>query len=134
MRESIVPMPENKLGSSHHDCSPTHRCHEFQPGNPWRVALQQSSPPLPRPYSGSTHNSRPPSKTQRMAYRAFAPCLTQGGHSSDADSENDHGGSSMTAMNYIGLDVHKKTISYCVKDVSGRIQQEAGPGRPPASL
>jgi transposase len=30
----------------------------------------------------------------------------------------------MTSMNYIGLDVHKKTISYCVKDVSGRIQQE----------
>src|SRR4030088_354504 len=30
----------------------------------------------------------------------------------------------MTTMNYIGLDVHKKTISYCVKDVSGRIQQE----------
>jgi hypothetical protein len=29
----------------------------------------------------------------------------------------------MTTMNYIGLDVHKKTISYCVKDVSGRIQQ-----------
>src|SRR5246127_2833755 len=26
----------------------------------------------------------------------------------------------MTTMNYIGLDVHKKTISYCVKDVSGR--------------
>ena len=25
-------------------------------------------------------------------------------------------------MYYIGLDVHKKTISYCVKDVSGRIQ------------
>jgi transposase len=31
----------------------------------------------------------------------------------------------MTTMNYIGLDVHKKTISYCVKDMSGRIQQEA---------
>src|SRR6266550_4117755 len=30
----------------------------------------------------------------------------------------------MTTMNYIGLDVHKKTISYCVKDVSDRIQQE----------
>src|SRR5258705_6828787 len=30
----------------------------------------------------------------------------------------------MTTMNYIGLDVHKKTISYCVKDVSGRVQQE----------
>src|SRR6478672_2392581 len=30
----------------------------------------------------------------------------------------------MTTMNYIGLDVHKKTISYCVKDVSGRIQQQ----------
>jgi transposase len=31
-------------------------------------------------------------------------------------------------MNYIGLDVHKKTISYCVKDVSGRIQQEGTVG------
>ena len=25
---------------------------------------------------------------------------------------------------YVGLDVHKKTISYCVKDASGRIQSE----------
>ena len=34
----------------------------------------------------------------------------------------------MTPMNYIGLDVHKRTISYCVKDVSGRIQQEGKVG------
>jgi len=27
-------------------------------------------------------------------------------------------------MYYIGLDVHKKTISYCVKDVAGRVFQE----------
>ena len=27
-------------------------------------------------------------------------------------------------MYYIGLDIHKKTISYCVKDTSGRIHQE----------
>jgi len=27
-------------------------------------------------------------------------------------------------MYYIGLDVHKKTISYCVKDVGGRVHQE----------
>jgi hypothetical protein len=27
-------------------------------------------------------------------------------------------------MYYIGLDVHKKTISYCVKDVGGQIQRE----------
>jgi transposase len=27
-------------------------------------------------------------------------------------------------MYYIGLDVHEKTISYCVKDVSGRIQRQ----------
>ena len=27
-------------------------------------------------------------------------------------------------MYYIGLDVHKKTISYCVKDASGRIHDE----------
>jgi hypothetical protein len=27
-------------------------------------------------------------------------------------------------MYYIGLDVHKKTISYCIKDVSGRIHRE----------
>jgi len=27
-------------------------------------------------------------------------------------------------MYYIGLDVHKKTISYCVKDASGQIHRE----------
>jgi transposase len=30
----------------------------------------------------------------------------------------------MDSMYYIGLDVHKKTISYCVKDVSGQIHAE----------
>jgi transposase len=30
----------------------------------------------------------------------------------------------MASMYYIGLDVHKKTISYCVKDVSGRVHTE----------
>jgi transposase len=30
----------------------------------------------------------------------------------------------MQSMYYVGLDVHKKTISYCVKDASGRIQSE----------
>jgi hypothetical protein len=34
----------------------------------------------------------------------------------------------MTTMNYIGLDVRKMTISYCVKDVSGRIQREGRVG------
>jgi len=29
---------------------------------------------------------------------------------------------------YIGLDVHKKTISYCVKDASGQIHQEGKVG------
>jgi len=27
-------------------------------------------------------------------------------------------------MYYIGLDVHKKTISHCVKDASGQVHQE----------
>ena len=27
-------------------------------------------------------------------------------------------------MYYIGLDVHKKTISFCVKDAAGRVHQE----------
>jgi hypothetical protein len=27
-------------------------------------------------------------------------------------------------MYYIGLDVHKRTISYCVKDMSGRVYAE----------
>jgi hypothetical protein len=31
-------------------------------------------------------------------------------------------------MYYVGLDVHKKAISYCVKDVSDRIQQEGKVG------
>ena len=30
----------------------------------------------------------------------------------------------MQTMYYIGLDVHKRTISYCVKDVSGTIHAE----------
>ena len=30
----------------------------------------------------------------------------------------------MDIMYYIGLDVHKKTISYCVKDASGQVHQE----------
>ena len=43
--------------------------------------------------------------------------------SAQADSENDLGGSSET-MYYIGLDVHKKTISYCVKDAAGFVHGE----------
>ena len=31
-------------------------------------------------------------------------------------------------MYYIGLDVHKKTISYCVKDASGQVHQEGQVG------
>jgi hypothetical protein len=27
-------------------------------------------------------------------------------------------------MYYIGLDVHKRTISYCVKDAAGQVHQE----------
>jgi len=27
-------------------------------------------------------------------------------------------------MNFIGLDIHKKTISYCAKDVSGKVLSE----------
>ena len=34
------------------------------------------------------------------------------------------GGSPMQTMYYIGLDVHKRTISYCVKDGSGAIHAE----------
>ena len=43
--------------------------------------------------------------------------------SCEADSENCLGGSSET-MYYIGLDVHKRTISYCVKDEAGQVHQE----------
>ncbi len=28
-------------------------------------------------------------------------------------------------MNFIGLDIHKKTISYCVKDISGKVCRRA---------
>ena len=30
----------------------------------------------------------------------------------------------MNSMHFIGLDIHKKTISYCVKDVSGTVLSE----------
>jgi hypothetical protein len=36
-------------------------------------------------------------------------------------------------MYYIGLDVHKKTISYCVKDVSGQVHREGQIGATPWS-
>ena len=47
--------------------------------------------------------------------------------SDKADSENNLGGSSET-MYFIGLDVRKKTISYCVKDVAGRVQASCPAG------
>src|SRR5271170_6166073 len=31
----------------------------------------------------------------------------------------------VTSRNFIGLDIHKKTISYCVKDVSGKVLSES---------
>jgi transposase len=40
-----------------------------------------------------------------------------------ADSEFNLGGSSET-MYYIGLDVHKRTISFCVKDAAGQVHSE----------
>jgi len=43
--------------------------------------------------------------------------------SDQADSEFNLGGSSKT-MYYIGLDVHKKAISYCVKDAAGCVFSE----------
>ena len=49
--------------------------------------------------------------------------LRKAGLSAEADPENYLGGSSET-MYYIGLDVHKKTISYCVKDAAGCVLQE----------
>ena len=36
-------------------------------------------------------------------------------------------------MYYIGLDVHKKTISYCVKEASGHIHAEGKVGRQDAN-
>ncbi|WP_263353388.1 hypothetical protein [Acidicapsa acidisoli] len=33
-------------------------------------------------------------------------------------------------MYFIGLDVHKKTISYCVKDAAGRVHHLANLNRP----
>jgi transposase len=49
--------------------------------------------------------------------------LRKAGLSCEADPENYLGGSSQT-MYFIGLDIHKKTISYCVKDAASRVHQE----------
>jgi len=50
--------------------------------------------------------------------------VVKAGLSGEADSENDPGGSLSEDMYYIGLDVHKRTISYCVKDAAGHVHQE----------
>src|SRR2546427_2300426 len=42
----------------------------------------------------------------------------------NVDSENNHGGSSRTYVLHRTGCVHKKTISYCVKDASGQVHQE----------
>ena len=44
--------------------------------------------------------------------------------SREADSENEPRRLLRDDMYYIGLDVHKKTISYCVKDAAGCVHQE----------
>ena len=49
--------------------------------------------------------------------------LQKAGLSAEADPENDLGGSSET-MYFIGLDVHKKTISFCMKDAAGCVLKE----------
>lgn len=38
--------------------------------------------------------------------------------------QREHHGGSSTNMYYIGLDIHKKTISFCVKEGSGHVQRE----------
>jgi hypothetical protein len=40
----------------------------------------------------------------------------------------------MQSMYYIGLDVHKRTISYCVKDVSAHSQKTSFIVSAPSSL
>ena len=49
--------------------------------------------------------------------------MQSAGLSAESGPENDLGGSSET-MYFIGLDVHKKTISYCVKDAAGCVLKE----------
>jgi hypothetical protein len=34
------------------------------------------------------------------------------------------GGEQMDGMHYVGLDVHKKTISFCIREADGRIVDE----------
>src|SRR3974377_858464 len=58
-----------------------------------------------------------------MLGRRGARGVTKGRTKRAADSENNLGGPSET-MYFIGLDVHKKTISFCVKDAAGRVHQE----------
>src|SRR5215469_11021111 len=58
-----------------------------------------------------------------MLSRGGARGVAKAGLSVEADPENYLGGSSET-MYYIGLDVHKKTISYCVKDAAGCVHGE----------
>ena len=45
--------------------------------------------------------------------------------SGEADSETTREAPLKDSMYYIGLDIHKKTISYCVKDQSGEIASKA---------
>ncbi len=54
----------------------------LQPGIPWRVALQQSPPPLPRLLPECTYTVANASLLQRTATRPLFPGLTNRAHSS----------------------------------------------------
>src|SRR6516165_3583404 len=82
------------------------------------------------PFLGPSGNWRLPDTNQGSASALFEcqvkeerEVLRKAGLSTEADPENNLGGSSET-MYYIGLDVHKKTISYCVKDAAGCVHGE----------
>src|SRR5258707_14123250 len=55
------------------------------------------------------------SKEERLVYKL---------NSASELIQRHQGGSPMQTMYYIGLDVHKRTISYCLKDGSGAIHDE----------
>jgi hypothetical protein len=72
---------------------------------------------------GNVCGVAPPQRQRRTTARKLVSITTGFWMLFETDSENNLGGSSDT-MYFIGLDVHKKTISYCAKDAAGRVFQE----------
>src|ERR1700716_1339605 len=87
-------------------------------------AVSSAKSSAPRPNGDSGRSNRQEGAGCLNVSQRGARGVAKAELSGEADTENYPGGSLRDDMYYIGLDVHKRTISYCVEDAAGHVHQE----------